>query len=62
MCGCGVEPEHRDTTQRTVREYNRRLEQLINSGKYDSDSFTVVLQIGSRDATPPMLVGMTSQP
>ena len=54
---CSCVSTHTQDVQRIAREYQRRLHDLIASGRYDtSDDFTVVYQPFLEDTTPPVNV------
>ena len=54
---CSCVSTHTEDVQRAAREYQRRLYDLIASGRYDtSDDFTVVYQPFLEDVTPPVNV------
>ena len=53
FCSCAVREESRQYLREIQLEYSRLLEELVNSGRYDTrDDFTVVLQPHHRDLEP----------
>ena len=55
FCSCAVREESRQYLREIQLEYSRLLEELVNSGRYDTrDDFTVVLQPHMRDIVPPL--------
>ena len=53
FCACAVREDSRQYLREIQLEYARLLEELVNSGRYDTrDDFTVVLQPHQRDLKP----------
>ena len=58
---CSCVSTHTEVVRRVAREYQRRLYDLIASGRYDtSDDFTVVYQPFLEDTIPPTNVRISS--
>ena len=59
---CSCVSTHTEEVRRIAREYQRRLHDLIASGRYDtSDDFTVVYQPFLEDTTPPVNVRISRE-
>ena len=53
LCPCATDEDTVWELKATQLEYSRLLEELVNSGRYDTrDDFTVVLQPHHRDLEP----------
>ena len=44
LCGCGVDPQFANVIDQLAADYYQAMSDLANSGDYDSQNFTVVLQ------------------
>ena len=55
LCPCATDPDFVYELKGVQMEFTRLLEELVQSGKYDTrDDFTVVFQPHLRDLTPPL--------
>jgi hypothetical protein len=57
LCNCVLDDNYNYKLKKLISNYNRGLESLINSGRYDThDGFTVVIQPFTKFSKPKLFV------